>query len=144
MPGGSGDFKYFCLGYSAYNGDNLRDASKRRKRHDEPIEVPYCEGLEVISAAAVSSSRELLSDAPVTDARSASGHDDSLARHKRDNRAAIPLSGFSKMDWNKFKERFERVSWRMLDKMQANAEYMARSFARSWQQVTGFGRSGDK
>lgn len=144
MPGGPGDFKYFCLGYSAYNRDNLKDASKRRKRHDEPVEVPYCEGLEVISAAAVSSSRELLSDAPVTDARSASGHDDSLARHKRDNRTAIPLSSFSKMDWNKFKERFERMSWRMVDKMQANAEYIARSFARSWQQVTGFGRSGDK
>mmetsp|Transcript_12010 Transcript_12010/g.24170 ORF Transcript_12010/g.24170 Transcript_12010/m.24170 type:complete len:208 (-) Transcript_12010:738-1361(-) len=137
MPGG-GDFRYVCVGYSSYDQQHLRDESKNRTRHDEPVEVPYCEGLEVISAAAVSSNRELLSHgAPDVAAReSPSGRDESLRRHRMDKRESIPLTNpLGDTDWSGFQERFERMSRRMIDKMQANATYMAKSFVKSWEQI---------
>lgn len=139
MPGG-GDFRYVCVGYSAYSPKDLKEASKSRSRHDDPVEVPYCEGLEVISAAAMSNNRELLSHGPtdsselVSGARSSSERDDSLMKHKMDRRQTLP-GPFRDQDWDGFQERFERMSRRILDKMHANASYMAKSFVRSWQQI---------
>lgn len=143
VPGG-GDFKYVCVGYSSYDEEKLRSCSQNRKRHDEPVEVPYCEGLEIISAAAVASTRELMSEVPVDPGTSRSA-DASLDKHRADRRTAIPLSNISRTDWKSFKDRFEKVSLRIIDKMQGNAAYMAKSFQRSWEQITNSsGRSGDK
>jgi len=142
MPGG-GDFRYICVGYSAYDTEQLKEASKNRRRHDEPVEVPYCEGLEIISAAAVSSNRELLPHGadispkmPGNSQQPRGERDASLERHARDPRRTVPLGNpLGSRDWDSFQERFERMSKRIADKMQSNATYMARSFVRSWEQI---------
>ena len=62
VPGG--DFRYVCLGYGAYDEDGLKTAARRRSSQAEPVQLPYCEGLEVVSAAAMSSKPELLTGGP--------------------------------------------------------------------------------
>lgn len=144
VPGG-GDFRYVCVGYSAYNSRKLRDAARNRQRHDEPIEVPYCEGLEVISAAAVAGNRELMSEAPLANSSSAASSEESLRRHKADRRTSLPIAGAGEVDWKRFGERFESMSWKLIEKMQANANYMVRSLCRSWDQIwTGGSSRSDK
>lgn len=44
VPGA--DFKYLCLGYSAYDEAALRNAARQSKPGDS-VNVPYCEGIEV-------------------------------------------------------------------------------------------------
>jgi hypothetical protein len=39
------------------------------------------------------------------------------------------------IDWEKFKERFTRISQRMVNKMQANASYMAMAYKKQWQKL---------
>lgn len=142
MPGG-GDFRYVCVGYSAYDTKQLKEASKSRHRHDQPVEVPYCEGLEIISAAAVSSNRELLPHGadispkiPGNRQQPRKGRDTSLERHARDSRRTVPLGNpLGNSDWDGFQERFERMARRIGERMQSNATYMAKSFVRSWEQI---------
>lgn len=145
VPGG-GDFRYVCVGYSAYDTEQLRNASTRRHRHDEPVEVPYCEGLEILSAAAVSRNRELLphgagagvsSNIPGNRQEPKGERDASLEKHGRDAKRMVPVGNpmGATRDWEGFQERFEHMSKRIAEKMQSNATYMARSFVRSWQQI---------
>lgn len=142
LPGG-GDFRYVCVGYSAYDTKHLKEASKNRRRHDQPVEVPYCEGMEIISAAAVSSNRELLPHAaditpkiPGNRQLPKEQRDASLEKHAQDSRRIVPLGNpLRNSDWDGFQERFERMAKRIGEKMQSNATYMARSFVRSWEQI---------
>lgn len=62
VPGG--DFKYVCIGYSAWDEAALKASAQRRCNATEPVNLPYCEGLEVVSAAAMSREPELLSNGP--------------------------------------------------------------------------------
>jgi len=62
VPGG--DFKYVCLGYSAYDPEALKTAARRRGSRADAVQLPYCEGLEVVSAAAMNSRPELLTGGP--------------------------------------------------------------------------------
>lgn len=125
VPAG-GSFKYFCVGASSYDPDALRSASKDRRHPGDPVEVPFCSGVEIISAAAVSHNRELLP--------AEGGAEASLARHKSDKRAVsdVPLRNpLRHQDWDGFQERFARVSHSVFDRMCANASYMARM----WRQI---------
>ncbi len=62
IPGG--DFKYLCAGYSAWDEEGLRAAARRRTSSADAVALPYCEGLEVVSSAAVAGRPELLTDGP--------------------------------------------------------------------------------
>jgi len=39
------------------------------------------------------------------------------------------------MDWGQFKDRFDRTSKRMVDKMKANATYMGSSLRKTWDKL---------
>ena len=144
MP--SGDFKFVCLGYSVFDPEELRKSSRSLKPGD-PVDVPFCSGLEIISASAVSSQRELLSadGQPVKGRRldrPSADQDASLRRHHADKRKTIsptdlPLRG---PDWEGFSKRFVRHSNAIVDKMQANARYMARSVEKTFDQIFGKGQ----
>lgn len=62
IPGG--EFKYLCAGYSAWDEEALRAAARRRTSAADAVALPYCEGLEVVSSAAVAGRPELLTDGP--------------------------------------------------------------------------------
>lgn len=62
VPGG--DFRYLCIGYSAYDREDLKRAARKRCNPTDPVQLPYCEGLEVVSAAAMSTKPELLTGGP--------------------------------------------------------------------------------
>lgn len=136
IPGG--DFKYVCLGYSAYDTAKLKAEAARRTGTSDGVHVPYCEGLEIISAAAMSGKPELLTSGPDVGAASAS-RSAAEPRHQRPARTFVPGGAELQpgaMDWEKYKERFGRISRRILDKMQSNASYIAAVTKRSWQQLT--------
>jgi len=62
VPGG--DFRYMCVGYSAYTPEALKQAARKRASSADSVQLPYCEGLEVVSAAAMGRKPELLTDGP--------------------------------------------------------------------------------
>ena len=143
MP--AGDFKFVCLGYSVHEPDRLRNASATLKPGD-PVEVPWCSGVEIISASAVSSQRELLPAGAQSmtpshdrDTADASGVSDaSLQRHQADRRKAVaPIYPHRGPDWEGFGHRYIRVANAIIHKMQANANYMVRSIERTWDQIFG-------
>ena len=43
--------QYFCVGMSLWDGERMKRNSKEALNPTDPVELPYCEGLEVISAS---------------------------------------------------------------------------------------------
>lgn len=143
VPGG--DFKYICLGYSAWDEEAMKRAAATRTSQADAVQLPYCEGLEIVSAAAVQQRPELMgaggpglggggSAAAAAGAPEAAGAD----VRQRPGRSFVPGAGRlpeEGLDWNKFQERFLRVSKRMVEKMGQNAAYMGLTVRRSWQQL---------
>lgn len=43
--------QYFCVGMSLWDGERMKRNSKEARNPTDPVELPYCEGLEVISAS---------------------------------------------------------------------------------------------
>ena len=64
--------RYICAGYSAYDEEGLKQAASKRTSHGDPVQLPYCEGLEIVSAAGMSRKPELLTDGPELSASSSS------------------------------------------------------------------------
>ena len=53
--------QYMCVGLSVYDEARLRAAgAESRSSPLAPVEIPYCEGLEIVSAANVQESPALL------------------------------------------------------------------------------------
>ncbi|EIE25397.1 hypothetical protein COCSUDRAFT_61616 [Coccomyxa subellipsoidea C-169] len=46
----AGDFKYFCVGMGIWDGERMKQNSKQASNPTDPVELPHCEGLEIISA----------------------------------------------------------------------------------------------
>ncbi|KAK9811068.1 hypothetical protein WJX73_010760 [Symbiochloris irregularis] len=49
IPGG--DFKYVCIGASAFDVGHIEEQRQQRRSPTDPVDLPYCEGVEIISAA---------------------------------------------------------------------------------------------
>ncbi len=43
--------QYFCVGMSLWDNERMKQNSKEARSPTDPVELPYCEGLEVISAS---------------------------------------------------------------------------------------------
>lgn len=52
--------RYICLGYSAWDEEALKRAAAARRSQADAVQLPYCEGLEVVSSAAVHHRPELM------------------------------------------------------------------------------------
>lgn len=157
VPGG--DFKYVCLGYSAWDEEAMKRAAAERQGQGDAVQLPYCEGLEIVSAAAVNQNPSLMG-AGGPDVASGSGSSGSEAGQppnggdvrQRPGRSFVPGAGRlpevpDAMDWDRLKERFLRISKRMVAKMGQNATYMATTTRKSWQQIVrelGGGGDSDK
>ncbi|KAL4858648.1 hypothetical protein ACK3TF_001587 [Chlorella vulgaris] len=148
VPGG--DFKYVCIGYSAWDEEALKRAAANRSSPEDAVQLPYCEGLEVVSAAAVNSRPELMGaggpdlaaggDSSGTAPPPAGPQQGGADVRQRPGRSFVPGAGRlpdapAGMDWDRFKERFVRISKRMVDKMGQNGSYMVATTRRSWQQI---------
>lgn len=144
VPGG--DFKYVCVGYSTYDEEGLKRAAARRSSEADAVVLPYCEGLEVISAAAMSRKPELMSaggpdlssDPSDSSRESSRGVEDGHAPvRQRPGRSFVPGGADipEGMTFDKFRERFERMAGRIVEKMGSNASFMGAHIKRTWQQV---------
>ncbi|GAB4820973.1 hypothetical protein N2152v2_008019 [Parachlorella kessleri] len=119
----------------------LKRAAARRSSEADPVTLPYCEGLEVISAAALSRKPELMSAggpdvspaAPAGDEPSTPG----ATARQRPGRSFVPGAPEipEGMTFQQFRERFGRMSGKMVEKMQSNASFMVSHVRRTWQQV---------
>ena len=52
------------MGYAAWDEEGLKAAARRRTSPSDAVQLPYCEGLEVVSSAAVNTRPELLTEGP--------------------------------------------------------------------------------
>ena len=43
--------QYFCVGMSLWDSEQMKQNSKEARSPTDPVELPYCEGLEIISAS---------------------------------------------------------------------------------------------
>jgi hypothetical protein len=93
IPGG--DFKYICVGYSAWDDETLRQAARRRTSPADPIRLPYCEGLEVVSSTAMTSNPELLPNGPGIGSSQGAG-----ASSQHEDADVRPRRGRSFGEWN--------------------------------------------
>jgi hypothetical protein len=144
IPGG--DFKYVCVGYSAWDEAQLRHAAKTRSGPGDPVRLPYCEGLEVVSAAAMNQQPGLLTtEGAGGDGASAPPEFPSSS----DKRKPIGSrggwdAGADAPDLNRFAERMDRMARRILDKAASNAAFMADAAKKAWQQLVKEASRGDK
>ena len=53
--------QYFCVGMSLWDQERLKAANKQAVKPGDPVELPYCEGLEIISAAQLQQAPVILS-----------------------------------------------------------------------------------
>ena len=109
--------RYVCLGYSAWDEEALKRGAANRSSQAASVQLPYCEGLEVVSAAAANSSPELMG-AGGPDLAAGSGDSEAPPRgpqqggdvRQRPGRSFVPGAGRlpdapDSLDWDRFKER---------------------------------------
>lgn len=112
--------RYVCLGYSAWDEETLKRAAAARRSQTDAVQLPYCEGLEVVSAAAVNQRPELMSAGgpDLSSGGAASGEPvagppppDGADVRQRPGRSFVPGAGRlpevgrDGMDWDRYKER---------------------------------------
>ena len=54
--------QYFCVGMSLWDQERMRANSKKAVLPGDPVELPYCEGLEVTSASQIQQAPVILSN----------------------------------------------------------------------------------
>lgn len=145
-----GHFRYLCLGYSMYNETRLRerqrgavgaagsssggtgssgdnasgDRRQQQQQQGDDVELPYCEGVEIISAAALQRKPVLLEEGASpselgTNPISANNQGPAPAQPKdRRNFVSPPMNGI-RLD--EFPQRFMKSSRKILDQMSINA-----------------------
>lgn len=129
----SGDFKYVCLGYSQYSEAELR-ARQRSATPGESIDLPYCEGLEVISAAAVEGPmlmKEGAGAGTAADLSPPSGSGDMPAGGRRP--AWVGQPGVSVEE---FPDRVYKTAGKIVTHMKRNLDHMAGSMRKTLQQLS--------
>jgi hypothetical protein len=137
VPGGH--FKYVCIGYSEWDEEVLQRAARQRTASTDPVQLPFCEGLEIVSAAAVASNPELLTPSGGT----GDGKDIDILPPKRPppprsiNGLGDPTSFPEPLDWERLRAGFDRMSRKIVEKMASNAAVLATSVQKTWEDITG-------
>jgi hypothetical protein len=129
-------FKYVCIGYSEWDEEALKRAARRRTASSDPVQLPFCEGLEIVSAAAVASNPELLTPSGGT------GDDKDILPPKRPPPRSInglgdPTSVPEPLDWERLRAGFDRMSRKIVGKMASNAAVLATSVQKTWEDIIG-------
>jgi len=120
---GLADFKYMCAGYSMYTKPEKDGAGKRKGLGNDIVNLPYCEGLEVISSRDMQDNpvllKEGMADGAIGDAKPV-GPSSSTEK-------SSPVPGMGKnfvpganVDLEDFPSRFMRVAKKIVNKMYAN------------------------
>ncbi|GMH33250.1 hypothetical protein BSKO_01084 [Bryopsis sp. KO-2023] len=125
------EFKYVCVGYSQYDEKRIIEQPDRDGPAEGEVELPYCEGLEIISSRQLQRGPVLLKeglDAPTGPQR---GHEQVGPRRKsasanEDDPNFVPEPP-GRFDWTKFPEKFQRTSELIVSKMQQNALHLISS-----------------
>ena len=54
--------QYFCVGMSLWDQERMKANSKKAVLPGDPVELPYCEGLQIISASQIQPTPVILSN----------------------------------------------------------------------------------
>eukprot|EP00884_Botryococcus_braunii_P000542 jgi/Botrbrau1/10489/Bobra.0133s0092.1 len=136
-------FKYFCVGYSMYDEEQIKQNRKDRSSAADPVDLPHCEGLEIISAAHVQQSPVLSTVGPAgleSGAGSESPSPPAQGIVKGRNYGGMPASR-TEIDLTDFPQRFVKSSQRVLERMAANAQALQAALISTWKKVNGRDRS---
>lgn len=138
----AGEFKYMCLGYSVYEADQRRGGPNRGS--PDSIELPYCEGLEVISAAELMKSPAVLTEGTAgASASTLQGARPIRPPRPQPGRSFVPGGGGdTSSEVASLKDRYMRSSQKVLQRMGSNLAFMGKTakqtvaeagkFVRSW------------
>ena len=55
--------QYFCVGMSLWDEERMKQNSKQARAPTDDVELPFCEGLEIISAAQLQQTPAVLTEA---------------------------------------------------------------------------------
>ncbi|CAD7701267.1 unnamed protein product [Ostreobium quekettii] len=136
------DFKYMCVGYSIYDEERMR----RQPSRDDPasgVDLPYCEGLEIVSSRNLQGNPVLLKEGIEGPAGAPPSTQEPAPKRKN---SFFPGSGSTfvsepgGVNWGKLPERFQKSSFLILQKMQQNAGYLATSMKRVIERISDIGK----
>jgi hypothetical protein len=122
----------------------LKRSAAGRTSSSDAVRLPYCEGLEIVSAAATHRPG-LLAEGPSPDISAA--ETDGANIQQRPGRAFLPGAGTGPPElpeFNKFIERFERISWKIVQKMESNMQFMMNNVKKGLQKVWTEDKDGGK
>lgn len=138
------DFKYMCVGYSMYDEDRIRRQPAREDPPGGGVDLPYCEGLEIVSSRHLQGNPVLLKEGM----EGSAGEDTPPLEPSQKRKTGffpgnsptnfVPEPG--RVNWEKLPERFQRSSYLILQKMQHNATYLATSMKRVIERISDIGR----
>ena len=55
--------QYFCVGMSLWDEERMKQRSKQARLPTDEVELPFCEGLEIISASQLQQAPAVLTEA---------------------------------------------------------------------------------
>ena len=63
--------QYFCVGMSLWDEERMKQRSKQARLPTDEVELPFCEGLEIISASQLQQTPAVLTEAAALPAQTA-------------------------------------------------------------------------
>ncbi|KAK9835571.1 hypothetical protein WJX74_003352 [Apatococcus lobatus] len=128
----SGDFKFFCAGFSMYDKSQLpmKDGSSPSASNPAAVELPYCEGIEVVTSAE-------LQHAPAELLRSPTGEAAPPAVSPAGSRPQRPKTwvedspGLKGTSLEDFPQKFGASAKKVFNRMCSNANQLATSAKRA-------------
>lgn len=137
------DFKYMCIGYSVYDIGGKKHVSKTRST--TPTNLPYCEGLEIISSRDVQESPVLLKEGlggEVVD-RGQQSHPGSSEKEGQFPQTGRNFVKGADVNVEDFPSRLAKVAKKILQKMIDNLKYMAKTIYQMFQGGSSGGKPKD-
>ncbi|KAL0034917.1 hypothetical protein WJX79_000291 [Trebouxia sp. C0005] len=121
----AGEFKYMCMGYSLH-ADRLKNKQRTATEHtSDSIDLPYCEGIQVVMATETQRSPMLQTEASQEAASQQTPERQAPLRARKTYTGAQPEHNVGGVNLADLSERFIKTSGKIVDKMGSNLGQIA-------------------